>query len=335
MRVSSKKRIAAASDLAVEALSALKQADSLEVEQYPELPSPQELLICLKDKDAVVCNLSEKIDAEVLAACPNLKLISNLAVGYDNVDVAAATAAGVLLLNTPGVLDNTTADLAFALLMACARRVVEADRYIRTGSWKSWQADLMLGVDVSGKTVGIVGMGRIGQAFARRARGFDMKVLYTGRKRQPPDIESKLQAQYVDMDELLLQSDFVSLHCPLTPQTRQLIGARELALLKPSCILINTARGAVVNQKALVEALLAKTIAGAGLDVFENEPEVPAELLTMPQVVLTPHIGSASVETRRAMGELAVNGLLAALSGKLPANAVNPEVWSTFAARLS
>jgi len=332
MNVSAK--IAVASDLAAEALEILRQSDHLKIKSYKEAPSEADFLACIQDKDAVICNLSEKITAAVMANCPNLKLVSNLAVGYDNVDVKAATAGGVLVLNTPGVLDNTTADLAFALLMACARRVVEADSYVRAGRWQGWESDLMLGVDVGGKTVGIVGMGRIGQAFARRARGFDMKVLYTGRNRQPVEIESKLQAQYVSLDELLRQSDFVSLHCPLTAETRHIIGARELALLKPSCILINTARGAVIDQSALVAALQKRSFAGAGLDVFEDEPQVPAALLQMPQAVLTPHIGSASVETRTAMGQLAVNGLLSALSGVKPANVVNPEAWTAFSARL-
>lgn len=327
-------QVSVTSDLCQSAVDMLHKSQQVEITTYRAVACEDELKAALKQADAVVCNLSERISAELLAACRQLKLVANLAVGYDNVDLPAADEMGVLVLNTPGVLDNATADLAFALLLACARRVVEADKFVRAGGWQGWENDLFLGTNVSGKSLGIIGMGRIGQAMARRAAGFDMNILYTGRNRQSVEVESKLNASYVSLDELLSRSDYVSLHCPLTEATRHLIGKRELALLKPNCILINTARGAVVDQAALVEALSKERLAGAGLDVFAAEPAVPSELMTMGNVVLTPHIGSATTETRQAMAELSVSGLLAAFSGSKPANVVNHRTWDVFKARL-
>jgi glyoxylate reductase len=310
-------------------LSSEFQVDANLDRQKPMLPAT-ELLKAIKGFDAVICTLEDVISDDVMAACSNLKLVANVAVGYDNIDVEAATKRGILVTNTPGVLDETTADLAFALLMACARRVAEADRYVRDRLWKDWTPDLMLGVDVYGKTLGIIGYGRIGQAMGRRGQGFGMEVLYT---RRPGS--SNTDPHAVSLDELLARSDFVSLHCPLTKETHHLIGEKQLSLMKPGAILINTARGAVVDSTALIAALASGRLHGAALDVYEGEPKVPEELLTMDNVVLAPHIGSATVETRSAMARLAAKGALSAFAGELPANAVNPKVWPQFSANLN
>jgi glyoxylate reductase len=319
---------------AVELLSAKFKVDANLDRQKPSLTAP-ELLKALKGQDAVICILQDAMSDAVMAAFPELKVIANVAVGYDNIDVEAATRRGILVTNTPGVLDETTADLAFGLLMACARRIAEGDRYIRDGQWKGFQPDLMSGLDVYGKTLGIVGYGRIGQAMVRRGQGFGMKILYT-RRSQPNDAEAKKEGepQAVPLDELLAKSDFVSLHCPLNKETRHLIGKRQLSLMKSDAILINTARGAVVDQGAVITALANGQLYGAGLDVFDDEPDVPDELKQMQNVVLTPHIGSASLETRSAMARLAAQAVLSALGGNLPANAVNPKIWPAFLDRL-
>ncbi len=288
------------------------------------MPTP-ELVRRLQGAAGLVCLASDRVTADVLAV-PGLKVVSNVAVGYDNIDVAAATARGIVVTNTPGVLDETTADLAFALLLAVARRVVEADRFIRNGGWTSWKFFDWLGTDVHGKTLGIVGLGRIGRAMARRGRGFGMPILYTQRHRADPAVEAELSARYVDKARLLAEADYVSLHCPLTPATRHYIDAEALARMKPTAFLVNTARGAVVDERALVAALAARRIAGAGLDVFEREPQIEAALLAMPNVVLTPHIGSASTETRTKMARMAVENCIAVVTGGRPATPVNPEV---------
>jgi D-3-phosphoglycerate dehydrogenase len=296
--------------------------------------SPADLRAKLVGQDAVMSIMGDRLDAGLIQACPDLKVIANVAVGYDNVDVEAATSHGVLVCNTPGVLDNTTADMAFALLLAAARRIAEADHYVRSGSWQHVKFNLLLGHDLYGKTLGIIGLGRIGQCVARRARGFDMKVLYSQRNRLSSRAETELNATYTTLDQLLQQSDFVSVNCPLTKETRHLIGDEQFALMKPSGIIVNTARGAIIDEKALVKALQAGSIAGAGLDVFEEEPHPAKELLTMENVVLAPHIGSASLETREAMANLAAKGLVTALSGNMPSNTVNPAVWPEFSKRL-
>jgi glyoxylate reductase len=262
------------------------------------------------DADGIVCLLTERIDAGLLERAARLRVVGNVAVGVDNVDVAAATRRGVVVANTPDVLTDATADLAFALLLAAARRVCEGDRMIRAGAWTGWSPTQLLGADVWGRTLGIVGFGRIGKAVARRARGFDMRILHT---RETP------------LDVLLAESDFVSLHCPLTAETRGLIGARELGLMKRTAILVNTARGAVVDEAALAEALARGTIAGAGLDVFVDEPRVHPGLVAAPGAVLAPHIGSATVTARTRMVELAASAVAAVLAGKRPDNVVNPE----------
>lgn len=300
--------------------------------------APEDLLRHVRAKDALVCILGDKVNAAVLEQCPRLKLVANVAVGYDNINIKDANERGVLVTNTPGVLDNATADLAFGLLLASARRIAESDRFVRAGSWKGWKRDLMLGSEIHGKTLGIVGMGRIGEAMARRAQGFGLSIVYTRQSSDGAKDErmlSELGARRVSLDELLKTSDFISVHCPLNDGTRHMIGKDQFAVMKPNCHLINTSRGALIDQRALVKALDQEQIAGAGLDVFDGEPAVPEELMRMDNVVLTPHIGSASRETRAAMDELAVSAVIKALNGDLPANAVNPEVWTAFRERLA
>ena len=306
----------------------LREVANVIVWPHDEPPPHDELVRRAADADALLTMLTDRIDAAVLDAGKQLRIVAQMAVGYDNVDVAAATERGILVTNTPGVLTETTADLAFALLLAAARRVVEGDRLTRTGGWKSWHPSFLLGQDVHGATLGIVGLGQIGLAVARRARGFDMRILYHDRTRHP-QAEAELGAEYVSLDRLLGESDFVSLHVPLASQTRHLIGQRELSLMKPSAVLVNAARGAVVDQQALCAALKERRIAAAGLDVAEIEP-IPVDdpLLTLDNVVVTPHIGSASVATRARMAEMAVESVLQALRGELPSNCVNAEAFS-------
>jgi glyoxylate reductase len=298
-----------------------------EVFVWPEESPPphEEIVRRAADADALLTMLSDRIDASVLDAGRRLRVVANMAVGYDNVDVAAATERGILVTNTPGVLTETTADLAFALLLAAARRVAEGDRLTRTGGWKAWHPSFLLGHDVHGATLGIVGLGQIGRAVARRARGFDMRLLYHSRTRRP-EAESELGLEFVELEQLLKESDFVSLHVFLSPQTRHLIGERELALMKPTAVLVNTTRGPVVDQRALYRALKEGRIAAAGLDVAEEEP-IPLDdpLLTLDNVTITPHVGSASVATRGKMAAMAVENVLAALRGEQPPNCVNPE----------
>ncbi|MGE0572845.1 MAG: 2-hydroxyacid dehydrogenase [Dehalococcoidia bacterium] len=295
------------------------------VDVWPgELPPPaSDLAAHLRDADAALTMVTDRIDAAVLAACPSLKVISNMAVGYDNVDPAVAAAAGVWLTNTPGVLAETTADFAFALLMAAARRVAHSDRDARAGLWKTWSPTGYLGTDVHGATLGIVGLGEIGEAVARRARGFGMRVLYASRTRKPA-VEAANGVEYASLPELLAASDFVSLHVPLTPETRGLIGAPELAAMRSTAILVNTARGTVIDQDALVVALRAGTIGGAALDVTDPEP-LPAshELFSFPNVVITPHIASASLSTRSRMARMAAANIVEVLAGRKPVNPVN------------
>lgn len=280
-----------------------------------------------RDVDGLLVN-SARVPAEVLDHASLLRAISNCGVGYDNIDIKICTERLIPVTNTAGSLEETTADLAFTLLLAAARRTVEADRYVREGRWKRWQWGLLHGSNVHHKTLGLVGFGGIGRAMARRAGGFSMRVLYFARHRAPEDVEQSLGAQYAERDRLLRESDFVSLHVPLTSETHHLIQAREFGLMKPTAYLINTARGPVVDEEALVAALESKKIAGAGLDVFEREPQIDQGLLGLGNVVLSPHIGSATVETRLDMATLAVRNLLAMLDGGRPANVVNPEIYS-------
>ena len=294
-----------------------------------ELPPSREILMeKVRGVDGLLCLLTDKIDAEVLdAAGPQLKVVSNHAVGFDNIIVPAASARCIPVGNTPGILTNATADIAFTLILAAARRVVEANEFLRSGDWVTWHPDLLLGQDVSGSVLGIVGMGKIGQAVARRAAGFSMKILFFNRSPKP-DLEKELGARQVSMDELLRESDFVSLHCPLNAETKGLIGERELRMMKKSSILINTSRGPVVDQNALYRACSERWIWGAGLDVFEKEP-VPLDepLLKLKNVTTIPHLGSATIKAREGMARKAAENLLAALEGRKPADLVNPSAW--------
>jgi glyoxylate reductase len=299
-----------------------------EVDAYPvDAPMPRALLLeRLAGKQGLVCVISELVDEALLAARPGLRVVSNVAVGYNNVDVAACTRRGIVVTNTPDVLTDTTADFAWALLMATARRLVEADRYTREGRFRQWEYMLLLGGDVHGKTLGVVGFGRIGRAVARRAQGFGMRILYQDAVAADPATERDLRATRTDLATLLRESDFVTLHTPLIPETRHLINAQTLRTMKKTAYLVNAARGPVVDEAALVQALTEGWIAGAGLDVFEEEPRVHPGLIGLPNVVLTPHIASASHETRLRMATLAVENCLAVLEGKRPPTPVNPEV---------
>jgi glyoxylate reductase len=290
----------------------------------PERPMREEFLSRLKDKEGLVCLLTERVDGDVLRAAPKLRIVANVAVGFDNVDVPACTKRGVIVTNTPGVLDETTADFAWALLLAVARRVVEADQYVRSGHWQGWNFDQLCGTDVWGKTLGIVGFGRIGRAVARRATGFGMKVIYNSKTRAAEDIEKELHAEFRDLNTLLGEADFVSVHVPLGEETRQMFDAPKLFRMKPTAYLINTSRGPVVDEAALVHALESKKIAGAGLDVFEQEPFVHPGL-KRPNVVLAPHLGSASNETRAKMAMVAAQNVVAFIQGQRPPTMLNPE----------
>ena len=286
----------------------------------------EELIQHLQGKAGVYITGTEKIDATLLDACPELRAVCSMAVGYNNVDVPACTARGVLLTNAPDVLTETTADFGFALMMATARRISESEHFLRRGEWKSWSVTMFAGGDVHGATLGILGMGRIGQAIARRgALGFGMKVIYHNRSRLAAEQEAPLGARWVEKDELLRESDHLVLVLPYSAASHHAIGERELALMKPTATLTNVARGGIVDDAALARALKAGTIAAAGLDVFEGEPSVHPELLTVPNVVLTPHIASASIPTRRAMASLAVDNLIAALTGGVMPTLLNPE----------
>jgi glyoxylate reductase len=301
---------------------------SCEVEYWtkPDRPPRPELLQLLKDKDGLVCLLTEKVTEELLRAAPNLRIAANVAVGFDNIDVAACTARGVVATNTPGVLDETTADFAWTLMMAVARRLGEGEALARSGIWQGWSLDQLVGTDVWGKTLGIVGFGRIGRAMARRASGFQMKVIYTDAVRAPEAVEKELKAEFREMNALLAESDFVSVHVPLLPETRGLFDAPRFYRMKPTAFLINTSRGPVVDEAALVAALEAGKIAGAGLDVYENEPFIHSGLKRA-NVVLAPHLASASRETRTKMACMAAQNVVALFAGERPANMLNPEVF--------
>ncbi len=307
-------------------LNALREKHAVEVNEIDRLPTPDELIAHLTDADAFLC-VGSRVDAAVLDKVGDrLKIIANWGVGYNNIDAEHAAKKGIMVTNTPDVLTETTADMAWALLMAVARRIVEADTYVRAGHFQGFKPFAMLGADVWGKTIGIVGFGRIGQAVGRRALGFGMNVLYYDAVRLAPETESALSATYFDLEPLLKESDFVSVHVPLIEETRHLINAARLSLMKSSAFLVNTARGPVVDELALLEALRDKRIAGAALDVFEKEPEVTPGLIDLPNVVLAPHIGSGTWETRTNMAHLAAKNILAALAGDTPPNLVNKPV---------
>jgi len=307
-------------------LNALREKHTVVVNKENRVLTSQELVAQLVDSDALLC-VGSKVDKAVLDAVgPRLKIVANWGVGYNHIDADYAAQKGIMVTNTPDVLTDTTADLAWAILMAVARRVVEADAYVRSGQFEGFKPFSMLGGDVWGKTIGIIGCGRIGQAVARRAQGFGMTVLYCDARPLDKETERALGVRYMEIDELLKESDFVTLHVPLIEETHHLIDARRLSLMNPSAFLVNASRGPVVDEQALLEALRAKQVAGAALDVFENEPALTPGLADLPNVVLTPHIGSGSWETRTAMADVAVKNIIAALEGRTPPNLVNKPV---------
>jgi glyoxylate reductase len=293
-----------------------------------ERPPRDEVLRRVNDKDGLICLLTEKVNEEFLRAAPKLRIASNVAVGYDNIDVDACTKRGVVVTNTPGVLDETTADFAWTLLMAVARRVAEGEALARSGNWKGWNLDQLCGADVWGKTLGIVGFGRIGRSVARRASGFHMKIIYTDAVRASEEVEKSVSAEFCDMNSLLAGSDFISLHVPLLPETRGMFNGPKFLRMKPTAFVINTSRGPVIDEAALVAALENKKIAGAALDVFENEPFLHPGLKRS-NVVLTPHIASASLETRTKMAVMAANNIVAMFKGQRPPNILNPDIFKT------
>ncbi len=322
-----KPRVFLTRELPPDVMTALRERCELSANLAPRVLTRDELIAGATGNDGLLCLLTDTIDSEVLDVQPRLKVVSNYAVGFNNVDVAAATARGIPVTNTPGVLTETTADFAWSLMMAAARRVVEGDRFVREGRFQLWEPLLMLGADVHGKTLGLVGAGRIGQAMARRARGFSMRVLYTDVVEPAAEVVRELQMERVSLEDLLSRSDFVSVHAPYSAETHHLVGAAELRMMRPGAILVNTARGPLVDETALVEALRSRGIAGAGLDVYEHEPRLSPGLAELDNVVLAPHAASASLETRTKMGMVAVDNLMAVLEGGRALFTVNPEVY--------
>jgi len=320
-----KPKVYATHQLFEEARQILETTCDVEYWRNEERPPREEVLRRVKDKDGLVCLLTEKINDEFLRAAPKLRVAANVAVGFDNIDLDACTKRGVVATNTPGVLDETTADFAWTLMMAVARRLGEGEQLARSGNWKGWNLDQLCGADVWGKTLGVVGFGRIGRAMARRALGFQMKVIYSDAVKAPAEVAEPLKAEYRDMNALLAESDFISLHVPLMAETRGLFDAPKFYRMKPSAFLINTSRGPVVDEAALVAALEAKKIAGAALDVYENEPFIHPGL-KRPNVVLAPHLASASIETRTKMAVMAANNVTGLFKGQTPANTLNPAV---------
>jgi lactate dehydrogenase-like 2-hydroxyacid dehydrogenase len=322
-----KPKILVAREVFPEVLERLRRHFEVDDNQADTVLGVEGLKARLADKVGALTAATDPLTAEVIAAAPGLKVVCNFAVGYNNIDLAACTRAGVMATNTPGVLDNTTADLAWALLMATARRLPAAERWLRNGEWKGWQFIQWLGSDIHHATLGILGMGRIGQTVARRSLGFDMKVIYHNRTRLAADQEAAIHATWVDKETLLRESDFLVLLLPYSPATHHCIGAAELALMKPTAHLINVARGGIVDDEALISALRQRRLSGAGIDVFEGEPKFNPGFLELDNVALTPHIGSSSSATRMAMAMTAADNLIAALSGTRPPNLLNPEVW--------
>jgi glyoxylate reductase len=312
-----------------EVVERLSEHFDVESNQDDTIFSADELAAKLQNKAGVLSTASARFDAALLDRVPGLKMVANMAVGYDNIDLAACSARGVMASNTPDVLNETTADFGWALLMASARRVTESEHWLRAGKWNRWRYDYFLGADLHGSTLGVIGMGRIGQAIARRSMGFDMQVIYHNRSRLSSELESRANnARYVEKEELLRTADHVVLVLPYSPQSRHTIGKAELEMMKPTATLVNLARGGIVDDAALIEALKEKRIAGAGLDVFENEPKFNPGFLELENVVLTPHIASASEATRKAMAHRAADNLIAALSGQRPPHLLNPDIWA-------
>lgn len=309
-----------------EGLEILRKEHEIEVNPHDRVLTKKEIIDGLKGKDGLICLLADQIDAEIINSNPKLKMIANYAVGFDNIDIKAATKRGIPVSNTPGVLTEATAEMAWALLFSVSRRIVEADKFSRDGRFKGWTPMLMLGQDISGKTLGVVGTGRIGTAFALKSKGFNMKVLYFNRSKNER-LESELNAKKVDLNKLLTESDFVSLHVPLTESTYHLISEKQFKMMKKNAVLVNTSRGPVIDEKALIKALKNKWIFGAGLDVYENEPVIPEELKELDNVVLQPHSASATYSSRSGMAILAAKNMIAGLRGKKPPNCVNPELF--------
>lgn len=303
------------------AIKRLEEIFTLKINPYNRALTHQELIEGVKDAEALICLLTDNIDKEVISAAPKLKVISSYAVGYNNIEVEYATQLGIAVCNTPGVLTETTADLTWALILATCRRISESERFLRKGNFKGWEPMLMLGLDVYGKTLGIIGMGRIGQAVAKRATGFAMRIIYYNDV--PVSNTLPFETTETDLQTLLKEADIITLHLPLTKETFHLIGKEEFALMKENAVLINTSRGAVIDEKELIKALSEKRIFSAGLDVYENEPDIPQELLALENVVLLPHIGSASIETRTKMALLAAENAIAVMEGRKPPAQVN------------
>ncbi len=309
-----------------EVIELLEEYFQVEINPQDRVLTKDELLEKVVGMDAVLCLITDNIDSEVLeAAGDKCKIFANYGVGFNNIDITSATERGIIITNTPGVLDDATADLAWALLMAVSRRIVPADKFTRNGAFQSWDPMMFLGRDITGKTLGLIGAGRIGFNFAKKAKGFDMKILYTG-LRHNYKIEDELGAIYVDKETLLKEADFVSLHVPLVPSTTHYLSEREFSIMKKTSVIVNTSRGPVIDEKALVKALKQGEIWGAGLDVYEHEPELEPELLDMYNVVIVPHIASATMETRRNMGLIAANNIIKVLMGEKPDTCVNEEV---------
>ncbi|MEN6320613.1 MAG: D-glycerate dehydrogenase [Syntrophaceae bacterium] len=321
-----KNKILITGRLPEEIMTSLAKIYEIEVNDEDKPFPRHRLLRGIVDKDGLISMITDTVDEELLDKAAHLKMIAHFGVGYNNINVQAATVRGILVSNTPGVLTNATAELAFALILAISRRLVECDRITREGRFQYWAPRLFLGHEVTGKTLGIIGLGKIGEAVARRAKGFDMRILYYNRGRLDISKEKELLAEYVSLKTLLIESDFVSLHVPLTEHTYHLIGREELSLMKPTAYLINTSRGPVVDECALVDALKNNVIGGAGLDVYENEPSLTPGLTALDNVVILPHIGSGTVETRISMGAMAMDNLIHGLSGLSPPNLVNPDV---------
>jgi len=320
-----KKKILVTGRLPDEVMARLSAACDMEANREDRPMERRRILERVEDKEGLISMITDQVDEELLGRAPNLKIVSNLAVGYNNIDMAAATARGILVTNTPGVTTEPTADLTLGLILAVARRIVEEDKLTREGKFQYWAPMLFLGRSVAGKTLGIIGFGAIGQAVAKRARGFDMRILYHQRRRLDEAVERQLGVEYTDFGRLLSESDFVSLHVPLTDKTRHLIGIEQLKQMKQSAFLINASRGPVVNEKELVEALGKGIIAGAGLDVYENEPALTPGLADLPNVVLTPHVGSGTIEDRTRMAQMATDNLLDGLKGEMPRFILNPD----------
>jgi len=310
-----------------EGLNLLKKEHEIEVNPHDRVLTKKEIINGLKGKDGLLCLLTDQIDADIINSEPKLKMIANYAVGVDNIDIKVATKKGIPVSNTPEVLTNATAEMAWALLFSVSRRIVEADNFSRAGKFDGWAPMLMLGQDISEKTLGVVGAGRIGTAFALKSKGFDMKVLYFNRSKNEK-LEKELNAKKASLDKLLKESDFVSLHIPLTLSTKHLISEKQLKMMKKNAVLINTSRGPVIDEQALIKALKEKWIFGAGLDVYENEPEIPEELKKLDNVILQPHSASATHSSRSGMAVIAAKNMTAGLKGKIPPNCVNPEVFS-------